>query len=268
LEPLREFIDSATSASIYRGETPAQDEMPSLTHIDFAGHTAYVRSFSFNKDASLMVTASDDGTARVWNTTTGQTVGKLEGHTDAVNSATFSGDGKFIVTASNDKTVKIWDAASFALVRNVGDSFAEPVHSAEYNANGDLIVVASGNAASIYDAHTGQLKRRFEEDTEVNTASFSPDSRLVITATNGKLAHVWDAQTGESVATLADHKGAVFQAFFSADGQRVFTASEYEVRSYPREAFAPFQEIRSLIDQRVRRTLTEQERKAYLSKPE
>jgi WD40 repeat protein len=145
LEPLREFIDSTTSASIYRESI--SDEIATPTEIEFAGHTAYVRDFSFNKDGSLMVTASDDGTARVWNTTTGQTVGKLEGHSDGVNSATFSSDGKFIVTASNDKTVRIWDATSFALLRNVGDSFAGPVHSAEYNPNRDLIVVASGNAA-------------------------------------------------------------------------------------------------------------------------
>src|SRR5262249_42020822 len=159
---------SNTSASIYRESISSQDEIATPAAIEFAGHSMKVNNFAFNKDGSLMVTVSDDRTARVWNTTTGQNIGTLEGHTAPVNSATFSTDGKFIVAVSDDKTVRIWDAGSFALVRTVGDSFAGPVHYAEYNANGDLIVVASGNAASIYDAKTGELKRRLPEDSEVN----------------------------------------------------------------------------------------------------
>jgi len=49
----------------------------------------------------------------------------------------------------------------------------------------------------------------------------------------------------------------------------VHTASEdYATRIYPREAFAPFDELRALISQRVARELTDKERADYLKEPE
>jgi tRNA A-37 threonylcarbamoyl transferase component Bud32 len=59
-------------------------------------------SASFSPDGSRVVTASNDGVAKVWETNTGREVLKLKGHTREVNSASFSPDGSRIVTASND----------------------------------------------------------------------------------------------------------------------------------------------------------------------
>jgi WD40 repeat protein len=64
----------------------------------------------------VIVTASDDGTARIWDAQTGQELHRLEGHTGRVWSAAFSpatpgGTGsRFIVTASDDGTIRTWDA--------------------------------------------------------------------------------------------------------------------------------------------------------------
>jgi WD40 repeat protein len=56
--------------------------------------------------SSAAVTASADGTARVWNAGTGQVIAKLECHFDWLNSAAFSAafspDGLRIITAGGD----------------------------------------------------------------------------------------------------------------------------------------------------------------------
>ena len=57
-----------------------------------------------------MLTASEDGTARVWDARTGEPVGKPLEHQGAVNSASFSADGSRVVTASADETARVWDA--------------------------------------------------------------------------------------------------------------------------------------------------------------
>jgi len=56
----------------------------------------------------LVVTASGDGSARVWEARSGLQLAELREHTGDVNSAAFSPDGKFIVTASVDHTARIW----------------------------------------------------------------------------------------------------------------------------------------------------------------
>jgi WD40 repeat protein len=72
------------------------------------GHTDIVYDAAFSPDGQRIVTASGDGTARVWNAANGQLQAKLEGHTDAVWHAAFSPDGQRIVTASADGTARVY----------------------------------------------------------------------------------------------------------------------------------------------------------------
>ena len=64
-------------------------------------------------DGSHIVTASGDGTAKVWDARTGTEVLSLKGHGDMVMSASFSPDRSRIVTASADGTARVWDARPF-----------------------------------------------------------------------------------------------------------------------------------------------------------
>ena len=47
-------------------------------------------SAAFSPDGELVVTASDDGTAKLWSGTSGECLRSLEGHGDEVMSAAFS----------------------------------------------------------------------------------------------------------------------------------------------------------------------------------
>src|SRR5262249_28239519 len=73
-------------------------------------HAALVGTARFSADGSLIVTGSDDRTARVWDTETGQPVGEPLHHDSGVFGADFSRDGSRIVTASGD-TARVWDIA-------------------------------------------------------------------------------------------------------------------------------------------------------------
>jgi uncharacterized protein YjbI with pentapeptide repeats len=78
------------------------------------GHAGSVTSVAFSPDGTLIATASDDRTARTWDTATGTPRTTLTGHTDWVTSVAFSPDGTLIATASDDGTTRIWDANSGA----------------------------------------------------------------------------------------------------------------------------------------------------------
>jgi WD40 repeat protein len=72
------------------------------------GHKGSVRTAAFSADGQRVVTASSDGTARVWDASSGKSLATLSGHTKAVNAAAFSVDGQRVVTASSDGTARIW----------------------------------------------------------------------------------------------------------------------------------------------------------------
>ena len=72
------------------------------------GHGNGVTSVAFSADGKRLASASLDGTAKVWDATSGQETLTLKGHTAFVYSVAFSPDGKRLASASEDKTVKVW----------------------------------------------------------------------------------------------------------------------------------------------------------------
>ena len=63
----------------------------------------------------------------------------------------------------------------------------------------------------------------------VQAASFSPDGKRIVTASDDQTARVWDAETGKEIALLKAHDGTVFDAKWSPDGRRLVTAGQDRV---------------------------------------
>ena len=188
-------------------------------------HQARVVSAAFSPDGTRVVTASSDGTARVWDAASGTPVTRPLVHQAAVMSAAFSPDGTRVVTASGDKTARMWDAATGTpLTRPLEHQAA--VVSAAFSPDGTRVVTASWDmTARVWDAATGTpVTHPLEHQSVVWSAAFSPDGTRVVTASLDMTARVWDAVTGTPVTRL-EHQADVVSAAFSPDGTRVVTAS-------------------------------------------
>jgi WD40 repeat protein len=69
---------------------------------------ASLRVAVFSTNGERVLTASDDGTARLWDVRTGETVGVLPGHEGSIGEAAFSSDGSRVLTLANSTDVRIW----------------------------------------------------------------------------------------------------------------------------------------------------------------
>jgi WD40 repeat protein len=67
---------------------------------------------SFNHDGSILATAGEDGTVRLWNIAKREPLSTLTGHSRAVIGAAFSPIGSILASGSYDGTVRLWDAAT------------------------------------------------------------------------------------------------------------------------------------------------------------
>ncbi|NMF64636.1 nSTAND1 domain-containing NTPase [Brasilonema octagenarum] len=186
------------------------------------GNTSSVISASFSPDGKRILTASDD-MARLWNLS-GKQIAQLKWPSGSIYSTSFSPDGKRILTVSSDNTARLWDMSEQIPEK-------EDIYSnfANYKRDGKRIFAASSDSAPVWDSAGKQLAELKEDTSAVNTASFSPDGKRILTASNNRRVRLWDSG-GKQLAEFKGHTDNVNSASFSPDGKRILTASDSTTR--------------------------------------
>jgi predicted oxidoreductase (fatty acid repression mutant protein) len=189
---------------------------------------AHIELVGFPEDPRI-VTASDDGTAKVWDAKTGAEVLALQGHKGAVTAAAFNSDGTRIVTASDDQSVRLWDAKTGREVLAI-NGHAHRVRAVAFSADGTRIVTASDDrTVRVWDANTGKEVRAVPlrgHAGGVTAASFGGNGARLVTVSDDQKLRVWDTNTGAVELDILGGIGRVTAAAFSADGTRIVTASD------------------------------------------
>jgi WD40 repeat protein len=190
-----------------------------------------VRDATFSPNGTLAVTASGDGTVRIWSTDGAPQ--KALRHVGPVAVA-FDPEGRRLAAAGFDR-VAIWDTATWKPTRPIRTG--PGVVDVSFSPDGKRLVTANAyGTASIWNVATGQRELELEgHRAALTSAAFSPDGRLVVTASADHDARVWNARTGKQKYLLRVHGSSVSDAEFSPDGRWIVTAGPlpglWEVRT-------------------------------------
>ena len=127
------------------------------------GHADSVASAVFSQGVGHVLTASYDGTAKLW-TACGHLLLTLIGHTRAVYSAVYSNVDASVLTASADGTAKLWNGSGNLLQTFSGHNAG--VASAVFSRDGALLLTPSyDQPAKVWDADTGECIKTFKANT-------------------------------------------------------------------------------------------------------
>ncbi|XP_043260779.1 notchless protein homolog 1 [Colletes gigas] len=228
-----------------------------------SGHSMWVTSLCWepyhkNPECRYLVSASKDCDLRIWDTKLGQTVRVLSGHTRSVTCVRWGGSG-LIYSASQDRTVKVWRADDGILCRTLeghahwvntlalnvdyvlksgqfrfGKNEDKTENSLEraktqYESFGEEILVSGSDDFTLFlwKPEKGQksIARMTGHQQLINDVKFSPDGRIIASASFDKSIKLWESNTGKYIASLRGHVQAVYSLAWSPDSRLLVSGS-------------------------------------------
>ncbi len=183
--------------------------------VTLTGHTDIVRSIAYRPDGKRLATASDDGSARIWDAETGTQLGALPGGPHGpLYSVAFDPSGRYVAVGGKLKIAAVWDTETDTVVPM--ENVTESVQGVSFNHDGTRVAgVGYEQTARVWDRATGKsLFTSARQDDVVLDADFSPDGKWLVTAGGDGTARILDAATGTQLTVLKKHEGQVRKARF------------------------------------------------------
>lgn len=174
--------------------------------VGYTGHDGTVQGALLSDDDKTVLTWSYDGTARLWDTDTGEPLAVLA-HEAGVRGASFSPDQRRVLTWSFDGTAAVWKVATGERLCRLAHE--DVVQGAVFSGNGarQVLTWSFDGTAGIWDAATGVRQVTLQHERAVCGASFFRDDARVVTWAHDETAAVWDAAGGELLSRLRHDDG-------------------------------------------------------------
>ncbi len=159
-----------------------------------------VSSLSFHPAGDRFAIISNSTTIQIWDVATRKPTIQKETHTGGVSSVVISPDGESFATLHSDDTVRLWDVGQgVELKRWAGRGL--DFRTLDFSPNGELLVVADGDAVRILDATKWRERVNFAFQGP-KRAVFSPDSKRIYAVNDEHEILGWDIDSEKRVLNV------------------------------------------------------------------
>ncbi|MGH0124127.1 UNVERIFIED_CONTAM: hypothetical protein FKN15_016140 [Acipenser sinensis] len=184
-----------------------------------------IRCCCLSKDPQAAVLAREDGTVKVLEIPSGNTLCTLTGHTKTVLHCQFTPDGQTLITCSEDTTVRVWDWKS--LECKVLKGHSERVKRFRLLDSSRLLSWSFDGTVKVWDIVTGEMIQDFScHQGAVLSCDVSPNGRTFSSASADKSAKIWSFDSTTALHILNGHKDCVRSCRFSWDNQCLATGDD------------------------------------------
>jgi eukaryotic-like serine/threonine-protein kinase len=201
---------------------------------EFTRHTKEVTSLQFLADGKEVITASRDGSFRVWELNTGREVGETK-------SAPYDGSKGIRIQTINPNNLNevatgdyggdlfLWDRVTGKKIAPDFPRGIDEISHLFFSNDGSCLFVAEGEKTiRVLDRTSGSELAVIPSANEFLSVALSSDNERILTASGSGSSQIWapgDTQSDVTDTLAHAHNDIVIQASFSPDGSQIVTAS-------------------------------------------
>jgi hypothetical protein len=189
-------------------------------------HGGAMLGVAVSRDSKRAVTASDDGTLRVWDTAEGRRLHVLQGHGGRVGVVALTGDGMTAISGSADGSLRIWGLDSGQLRATVRGHEDEVLTVAHMEGRQEIVSGGADGLVKTWDLASGSMIKVLEGHTgAVLDVAVAKDGQRIISASADGTLRVWDRETGQAQQVLSGHRDSVVGVVLPREQERAVSAS-------------------------------------------
>lgn len=192
-----------------------------------SGHTQSITCLRWGgKD--LIYSSSQDRTIKVWRSEDGTMCRTLEGHGHWVNSLALNSDYVIRTGAFDPKDASINKSDISDIPRSELKEQALQRYKKLFDVETEKLVSGSDDFTMFLwnpEVDKKNVARLTGHQQLINDVKFSPDTRIIASASFDKSIKLWDGKNGKFIGTLRGHVQAVYQISFSSDSRLLVSGS-------------------------------------------
>lgn len=194
-----------------------------------------IRVCKFSPNSSYLATGSEDDTLAIWDVLTRTILRTIRGHEASVTACSFTPDNNFIISGSTNGDLRLWDVRrgdSMHLAYEseghdlgvMGCEFSPSVSQINANSgNKQYLLATCGNddVVRLFNVTVGKNNKIVlasglsGHQASVMCCRFSPNGKLLASASGDKTVIVWNVETRTILLKLLGHERYVTSCAFS-----------------------------------------------------
>jgi WD40 repeat protein/DNA-binding XRE family transcriptional regulator len=191
------------------------------------GHTDWVMGLAFSPDGKQLVSASLDGTVKIWSLLPGaESVTVMSPAASFGTRVAFSPNGSMFATNGGEGSATLWDAQT-GEPRLTVQGHSMEVLSVVFSPDSTRFATGSlDGTAIIWDTANGKKLFTLTAHADgVRDLAFGPEGSLLASGGFDGTTKIWDVKTGKLIREITGHQGLVLGVTFNPDGTRLATSS-------------------------------------------